>query len=385
MSKLKKYPITYEQKAGSNTPGSNNFFQCKILPESDYENLSLNPNLINITFRGVTKAYILSTGHSIGPYACKINRQDIEPDLSLSNVITNSGKYYSLNDTKFDRDFSLISHDIIGQIPRTVSFPGKFDNLAIPVTCIDLEPDKNKTYYKYGKTTGVTSAKIYLMLQKPRAKQLLSECKIKSGKHNIYQIPDYTNGTLTVISHASNGIDDNIANKDFLLTHDESFYINPEFDESLQIEPNFQLYIYLAGFLGYLGYESNESNKKVLLNLIKSHGIGTKWFEAQRIGWVSLMGDSGSGFYSVNTDESGTQSAQLAGINVEGCTMIKVRQIKKPKELMPNIFVYWDDNKSQLIIGNYEILSAQKCSLAHSISRIEQVMRDLTGETLLIS
>ena len=54
------------------------------------------------------------------------------------------------------------------------------------------------------------------------------------------------------------------------------------------------------------------------------NNIGTKWFKAQRIGWVSLMGDSGSGFYSVETNEQGHQTAQLLGINVEGCTMIKV-------------------------------------------------------------
>lgn len=385
MSKLKKYPIAYDKIPGSNVPGSNNFYQCKVLPESEYGNLSLNPNLINITYQHQTKPYILSTGHSLGPHTCKINGETIEPDSSLHNVLTSSGKYFSLNDTKSDRDFSLISHDIISQMSRVVSFPGKFDNLSIPVTRIDRSPDKTKTYYKYGKTTGVTSAKIFLMLQKTKAKEILSKCKIQSGQTNIYQIPDNANNQLTVISHTSNGIDDNITNKDFLLTHDESFYINPQFDESLQIEPNHQLYIYLAGFLNYLGYESNAHNKSVLSNLIKSNAIGTKWFEARRVGWVSLMGDSGSGFYSVDYDESGNQSAQLAGINVEGCTMMKVRQIKKPKELIPNIFVYWDEAKSQLTIGNYEILSAQKCSLAHSIAHIEQMMRDLTGKDLEIS
>jgi len=385
MSKLKKYRILYEQKAGSNVPGSNNFFKCKILPESEFGNLSLNPNQVNITFRGVTKQYILSTGHSIGPHTCKINGEEIEPDSSLANVLINSGKYFSINDSKSDRDFSLISHDIISQQARAVSFPGKFENLSIPVVGIDKTPDKSKSYYKYGKTTGVTSAKIFLMLQKPKAKEKLSHNVINFGKTNIYQIPDYLSGTLIVISYTSNETDNPITNKDFLLVHDESFYINPQFNEELQIEPNFQLYIYLAGFLKYFGYESNAKNKDILSNIINTYSIGIKWFEAQRIGWVSLMGDSGSGFYSVETDELGNQSAQLVGINVEGCTMMKVRQIKKPKELGSSLFAYWDEEKTQLIIGNHEIISVQKCSLAHSIGRIEQAMKDITGESVQIN
>ena len=71
-----------------------------------------------------------------------------------------------------------------------------------------------------------------------------------------------------------------------------------------------------------------------------------------------------------------------AGLNVRLGTLSD--EIKKPKELIPNIFVYWDEAKSQLTIGNYEILSAQKCSLAHSIAHIEQMIRDLTGKDFVI-
>lgn len=385
MSKLKKYPILYDKNSSSNLPGSDNFFQCKVVSDGDYGNMSLNPNLINITFRGVTKPYILSTGHSIGPFACKINGQNIEPDDNLSNVITNSGKYYSINDTKSDRDFSLISHDIISQIPWVVCFPGKFDNLSIGVSGIDLVPDKLKSYYKYGKTTGVTSAKIFLMLQKPKAKQILSECKIKSGKISIYEIPNYSESTYTVIQVSSNGIDDNMSNKDFLLIHDENFYVNPQFNVELNIEPNYQLYIYLAGFIEYLGYESNAHNKIILSTIIKSNNVGIKLFEAHRIGWVSLMGDSGSGFYSVETDELGQQTARLLGINIEGCNMIKIKKLEKTIPISEKIFVNWNDEKYQLIIGNYEIFSAQKCSLVHSIGHIEQMMQDLTRDFIKIN
>ena len=385
MSKLKKYPIVYDKNTSSNVPGSDNFFQCKVVSDGDYGNMSLNPNLINITFRGVTKPYILTTGHSIGPFACKINGQDIEPDDNLSNVITNSGKYYTINDTKSDRDFSLVSHDIISQIPRVVTFPGKFDNLSIGVSGIDLEPDKFKSYYKYGKTTGVTSAKIFLMLQKPKAQQILAECKTQSGKTSIYEIPNYSESTYTIIQVSSNGVDDNMTNKDFLLTHDENFYVNPHFNAELYIEPNYQLYIYLAGFIEYLGYESNANNRTVLSTIIMGNNIGTKWFEARRIGWVSLMGDSGSGFYSVETNEQGHQTAKLLGINVEGCTMIKVKKLAKSRSSSEKIYVSWDEEKSQLVIGNYEIITAQKCSLVHSIGRIEQAMRDLTSEFIQIN
>ncbi len=388
MSKTKKYSIEYDklqfEMPSSNAPGSKDFFQCKILPESDYGNLSLNPNIVNITFRGQSKPYILSTGHSLGPHACKINGHEIEPEEKLLNCLLNSGKYFSLNDTKSDRDFSLISHTLISQIPRSVSFPGKINNLFIPVSGVDKYPDKTKTYYKYGKTTGVTSAKIFLMLQKPKTQDILSKCKIKSGKSNIYQIPDYENNCLRVISHSSNGVDDNITRKDFLLVHGKDFYTNTQFNEELEIEPNHQLYIYLAGFLGYFGYESNAQNKSVLANIIKTNSIGTKWFEAERVGWVSLMGDSGSGFYSIETDELENQTAQLLGINVEGCTMITVRQLSNPTKLTGLISVIWDKTKSKLTIGNYEILSAQKCSLAHSIPHIEKMMEEIVGESICI-
>jgi len=388
MSKTKKYSIEYDklqfEMPSSNAPGSKDFFQCKILSDSDYGNLSLNPNIVNIIFRGQSKPYILSTGHSLGPHACKINGHEIESEEKLSNCLTNTGKYFSLNDTKSDRDFSLITHAIISQIPRTVSFPGKINNLFIPVSGIDKYPDKTKTYYKYGKTTGVTSAKIFLMLQNQKAQDTLSKCKIKSGKSNIYQIPDYENNCLRVISHSSNGVDDNITNKDFLLVHGEDFYINTHFNEELEIEPNYQLYIYLAGFLSYLGFESNTHNKTVLANIIKSNSIGTKWFETKRVGWVSLMGDSGSGFYSVDTDETGNQTAQLLGINVEGCTMINIRQLSNPVKLTENIQINWDKSKSQLTIGNWEILSAQKCSLAHSIPHIGQMIEEIVGEPVVL-
>ena len=122
-----------------------------------------------------------------------------------------------MNEPKSGDDFIIISHDIINQILRTVSFPGKFDNLAIPVTGIDLEPDKTKTYYKYGKTTGVTSAKIYLMLQQPQVKEILSECKITLGRNNIYQIPDYSDNTLLAIYLPFDGKYESILNKDFFI------------------------------------------------------------------------------------------------------------------------------------------------------------------------
>jgi hypothetical protein len=385
MNKLKKYPIVYDKNTSSNVPGSDNFFQCKVVSDGDYGNMSLNPNLINVTFRGVTKPYILTTGHSIGPFACKINGLDIEPDDNLSNALTNSGKYYSINDTKSDRDFSLVSHDIISQIPRVVSFPGKFDNLSIRVSGIDLNPDKSKSYYKYGKTTEVTSAKIFLMLQKPKAQQILAECKTQSGKTSIYEIPNYSDSTYTIIQVSSNGVDDNMSNKDFLLTHDENFYVNTHFNADLNIEPNYQLYIYIAGFIEYLGYESNANNRTVLSTIIMGNNIGTKWFEAQRIGWVSLMGDSGSGFYSVEKNEQRHQTAQLLGINVEGCTMIKVKKLAKPIPSTEKIYVNWDEEKAQLVVGNYEIITAQKCSLVHSIGHIEQAMRDLTNEFVQIN
>ena len=169
------------------------------------------------------------------------------------------------------------------------------------------------------------------------------------------------------------------------MVHDESFYINTQFNESLLIEPNYQLYIYLAEFLNYFGYESSADNKKVLSDIINTNRIGIKWFDTKRVGWVSLMGDSGSGFYSVNSDEFGNQFAQLVGINIEGCTMIKLRPVKIPQALTANIFVNWDESKNQLIIGNYEIITAQKCSLVHSIAHIEQMLRDTSGEHVEIS
>jgi hypothetical protein len=98
-----------------------------------------------------------------------------------------------------------------------------------------------------------------------------------------------------------------------------------------------------------------------------------------------LMGDSGSGFYSVETDEFGHKTAQLLGINAEGCTMIKVMKLLKQKESTEKIYINWNENSYQLIIGNYEILSAQKCSIVHSIGHIEQMMRDITSEFIQIN
>lgn len=390
MSKLKKYQILYDTsfnqiEPGSNVPSSNNYFECKFVSDGKYGNLSVNPNLVRILFKGISKQYILSTGHSIGPHACKINGNDIELDTLLLNTIINSGKYYTINNTKFDMDFSLISHDTINNIPRVVSFPGKFDNLVIPVSGIDVEPNKSKSYYKYGKTTGVTSANIFLMLQKPKAKHILASCKIKSGKINIYEIPNYSDSSYTVIQVSSNGVDDNIVNKDFLLAHDENFYDNTYFNDSLNIEPNYQLYIYLTGFIEYLGYEPNTLNKKELFDIIKTNNIGNIWFDSHRIGWVSLMGDSGAGFYSIELDERGNQTAKLLGINIEGCSMIKVVKLKSPRLITEKIFINWNCENSKLIIGNYEIISAQKCSLVHSISHIEHMMRDITKEYIQVN
>ncbi len=381
--KSNKYQIDYEELTGSNAPYTNGFIKCQVDLSGTYYGIEFNPNIVEITWKQITQLYILSTGHSIGPNPCKIFNQDIEYSSDLSKVLENSGRYFSINDTKTDRDFSIISHGMINSIPRVVCFPGKFSEKII-VSGIDNEPDKTKSYFKYGKTTGVTSAKIFLMLQKPKAKALLENKIAKFKNQNIYQIPNYQTKTLTVLSVPSNGVDNNITNKDYLMVHDEKFYSNTVFNEELQIEPNYQLYIYLAGFLQWFGYEPTDKNKLQIAHVINLNSIGTKWFEAERVGWVSLMGDSGAGFYSVETDESDKKSAKLLGINMEGCTMITVSQVSNPIKITKEVFISWTELKAKLIIGNWEIQSAQKCSLVQSIPHIAQTMSEMVGDKLII-
>ena len=110
------------------------------------------------------------------------------------------------------------------------------------------------------------------------------------------------------------------------------------------------------------GYDIDDS--------VKSHY--NKYTGDNKLTVLSLMGDSGSGFYKLDNDNQ----INLLGINVSSCYMIVLGTHTKSHN-QKNVF--YDDQLNKLVIGQYYIDQVHKASQILPIGTIESYIKNIPG------
>ncbi len=90
---------------------------------------------------------------------------------------------------------------------------------------------------------------------------------------------------------------------------------------------------------------------------------------------LSLMGDSGSGFYKLGSDNT----IKLLGINIGSCYMVVLGTHQKPNL---NTNVYYDEELNKLVVGQYYIEEVHKASQVLPIGTIEQFIKSIPGSVV---
>lgn len=97
-----------------------------------------------------------------------------------------------------------------------------------------------------------------------------------------------------------------------------------------------------------------------------------KYTANHKLSVLSLMGDSGSGFYKL----ANNSQLELIGINIGSCYMIVLGTHGKYNS---NKSIYYDDEFDKLVIGQYYIDEVHKASQILPISTIETYIKNIPG------
>ena len=97
-----------------------------------------------------------------------------------------------------------------------------------------------------------------------------------------------------------------------------------------------------------------------------------KYTANNKLSVLSLMGDSGSGFYKL----ANNNEIEFVGMNVGSCYMLVLGTHSKYN---PNKSVYYDDQLDKLVIGQYYIDEVHKASQVLPIGVIESYIKNIPG------
>ena len=97
-----------------------------------------------------------------------------------------------------------------------------------------------------------------------------------------------------------------------------------------------------------------------------------KYTANNKMSVLSLMGDSGTGFYKLGKNNQ----LEFLGINVGSCYMVVLGTHNKYN---PNKSVYYDDEFDKLVVGQYYIEEVHKASQILPISTIESYIKNIPG------
>jgi hypothetical protein len=113
------------------------------------------------------------------------------------------------------------------------------------------------------------------------------------------------------------------------------------------------------------GYEIDDS--------IKFHY--SKYTQDNKLTVLSLMGDSGSGFYKLDNDNQ----INFLGINIGSCYMIVLGTHNK---FVNNKHIFYDEQLNKLVVGQYYIDQVHKASQILPIGTIKSYIKNIPGSTV---
>lgn len=340
-------------------------YNYKMVFENKEYPHSINLNKLYFTYQinneEKNKLLFLSTGHSFAEsqYKSDINIQiDKVNQIDQIFINSNSNIFYSL-DNGFD-DFCLLSFDENLDIEQTNFLTFKNSNYLINSVCrnMDIKFLENEILIKNSHNTGETKAQAIINFE---TDVYLTSTKNKSTYYT-FKINEYiiiisskfasgivVKGTTSLISNFNGEpIDENKLNQQleyyFLNTIKE--FKNHELFESI----NFEQIL-------------TDSTK---LSKLKSYY--TQYKQTSSLSVVSMMGDSGSGFFRLTSNNN----LEFVGINIGGSPMIILKE--DPTLNLNSNTIYWDNSKEKLVFGKYVIDQVHQACQVLPINKIEELI-----------
>jgi hypothetical protein len=365
LPKYKKYKMKYihlrsqiEQKGGYIMHGPT-VTKYNLLGQSWDEDF--NSNVLKINYNDISKNIIISTGHSASNSdTLRLFRTSYEKS-TLKDTLETSNKFYVVNDdTDNKKDYCVFFSEEINSAEMKIIIHDK----QYIVNGLERKINPEVEYVKNGKTTGVTYGKLLLDLT---AEETLT--KIEDSKKDILE---YTleNGNKMFIY--SSKIYKNFC--DYILCPSDKYYADRTIDPD--VKPKDRFYSILRDLKTLFPTSTILKDEKATQRLLNDNGdISQKYYDMKKFGWLSNMGDSGSGYYNLNEDK-----AKLLGLNISGCSVIILKEIEEN-----NPELVWDIEMNRLKIANYSIEELYKCSCILNINSIEKFMKEEIGEENTIS
>lgn len=333
-------------------------YDYKLLFEGNYypHSINLTKLVFVIKHNGekIKKILFLTTGHSLADstymsnFGCKIKRT-----LNLSDLFFSSNNLFYSIDDGFN-DFALIS---FGEYNINETNKLHFLNKCLDVHSIYKNPQiKNlelDILVKNGHNTGESFAQAVIDFSYDPYIHTIS------NKQNFFTFK--VAGHIIVVStpHSSGLV---IKSRESTLS---KYNGNPiDFQtQNLHLEYNFINTIKaFKSFDLFNGYEIDDSLKSYY----------NKYTADNKLTVLSLMGDSGSGFYKLDNDNL----ISFLGINIGLCYMIVLGTHNK---FINQKKVFYDEQLNKLVVGQYYIDQVHKASQILPISNIESYIKNISG------
>ena len=324
------------------------YFENNPYPHS----VNLNKLIFNYKFNNkyFSKILYLSTGHS---FAESVYLTDQNNKIFKTNQIeqifseTNKNLFYS-SDNGFN-DFALID---FGELHLNNSNKLKFENKLLNINSIcknmDIKFLENETFIKNGNNIGETWAKILINFQ--------TDNYIKSINNSYTFYTFKINGKIIIVKTnypsgiVLKGINSRISKFNGKLVNEE--------------KNNEQLEYYFSNIL------KDFSQHEIFTGTLFDEKLFSNYYkyrDTNSLSIVSLMGDSGSGFYRIIDDTN----IEFVGINIGSCSLIVLSQSDKkfPNKLM------WNNSINKLVFGAYIIEEVHKSCQMLPIDQIEKLIK----------
>ncbi len=356
---LKRVPIFYILKGGNFT--GPNIAHSKIIIENEEDNIisDVNLNSINLIIDYKNYGVILTTGHSVFYDSIVIDKISFNKVNSIKEIIEGDF-FYRVNNQ--EKDYALIYSPKIKQNLNKITL----DKDYIQSNSLKLI-DSYDVLIKNGKSTGLTYAKILFDLSSQIKKDSFELGFNKISQQNIYKIEQ--DNKIILIFNLKYG--SKIC--DYLLVPSEEYYTKRTIIENNPAHSKTNNMSSCISALK-LWFTDSKINTEQIKTLVANNNIGEEYYLRKQFGWLSLQGDSGSGYYKIIED-----LAHLVGINVQGAIAIT---------LIPGSEYYdditWDFSDKKIKIKNWIVESLYKCSVVLGINTIERFIREDTGDQSIL-
>lgn len=335
-----------------------------VFENKDYPH-SVNLNKLNFTYQikneEKNKLLFLSTGHSFAEAQYKTDTNiQIYKTNQIEQIFTNSNSniFYSL-DNGFD-DFCLLSFDESLNIEQTNTMSFNGSNHIINSVCrnMDIKFLENEILIKNGHNTGETKTKPLINFE--------TDIYLTSKKNKSTYFTFKINGYIVIISSKfASGIVVKGTTSSI-----SKFNGEPIDDNKINQQLEYYFFNSIKEFKNHELFESIDFEQILADNnkITELKTYYTQYKQTNSLTVVSMMGDSGSGFFRLMSDNN----LEFVGINIGGCSMIVLKE--DPSIELNSNTIYWDNSREKLVFGKYVIDQVHRACQVLPINQIEELI-----------